>query len=73
MENYVTRLQIFSEKNIITESKVNINTYEPSIFENSPEDIWKSYCRNLNIDNLQQTQINTQKCEICNMDAEYYW
>ena len=74
---FTTRLQIFSEKNIITESKVNINTYEPSglnypIFENSPEDIWKSYCRNLNIDNLQQTQINTQKCEICNMDAEYY-
>ena len=27
----------------------------------------------LNIDNLEQTQINTQKCEICNMDAEYYW
>ena len=60
IENHVTRLQIFSEKNIITESKVNINTYEPSglnytIFENSPEDIWKSYCGNLNIDNLGQT------------------
>ena len=77
IENHVTRLQIFSEKNIITESKANINTYEPSglnysIFENSPEDIWKSYCGNLNIDNLVQTQINTQKCEICNTGAEYY-
>ena len=57
---FTTRLQIFSEKNIITEAKVNINTYEPSglnypIFENSPEDIWKSYYGNLNIDNLEQT------------------
>ena len=77
IENHVTRLQIFSENNIITESKVNINTYEPSglnyfIFENSPEDIWKSYCGNLNIDNLEQGQINTQKCEICNTGVEYY-
>ena len=73
IENHVTRLWIFSEKNIINESKVNINTYETSelnysIFENSPEDILKSYCGNLNIDNLEQIQINTQKCEICNMD-----
>ena len=77
IENHVTRLQIFSENNIITESKVNINTYEPSglnyfIFENSPEDIWKSYCGNLNIDNLEQGQINTQKCEICNTGVKYY-
>ena len=58
IENHVTRLQIFSEKNIITESKVNINTYEPSglnysIFENSHENIWKSYYGNLNIDNFE--------------------
>ena len=56
---FTTRLQIFSEKNIINESKTPINVYEPNglnypLFENSPEDIWKSYYTNLELDSLDK-------------------
>ena len=49
---FTSRLQIFSEKNIIYESKVPINSYEPNgliypLFEYNPEDIWNSYLHNL--------------------------
>ena len=51
---FTTRLEIFSEKKIITESKIPINTYEPNrlnypLFEYKPEDIWNSYYTNLEI------------------------
>ena len=58
---FTTRLQIFSEKNIILESKVPIKTYSPNdlnypIFEYCPEDIWNSYCNNLGIDNVNENK-----------------
>ena len=52
---FTTRLQIFSEKNIIYESKVPVNCYQQNkinypTFEYNPEDIWKSYYTNLEIE-----------------------
>ena len=56
---FTSRLQIFSEKKIINESKVPINSYQPNglnypIFEYSPEDIWNSYYANLEIDSAEK-------------------
>ena len=79
---FTTRLQIFSEKKIIYESKVPVNCYQPNkinypIFEYNPEDIWKSYYANLEIEQdrnkrNEKEEETKYKCEICNKDAEFY-
>ena len=55
---FTTRLQLFSEKRIIHESKLPINSYEPNglnypLFEYRPEDIWNSYLNNLEKDSQE--------------------
>ena len=74
---FTPRFQIFSEKKIIYESKVPINNYQQNglnypIFEYRPEDIWNSYCSNLEIENKGNGKVeNKIKCEICYKEAEF--
>ena len=75
---FTPRFEIFSEKRIINESKVPINNYRPNglliypIFEYKPEDIWKSYYSNLEIENKDRIKLEKNiKCEVCYKEAEY--
>ena len=72
---FTTRLQMFSEKKIIQESKVTINNYEPNglnypIFEFRPEDVWNSYYTNLGIESNNEKKSNTLRKNNTNLSKE---